>query len=113
MNTDQAELARRKEVAISAIRSAFGTEGDEYGVTLFVNHHLEEIEEEYWQNQLAKSKPELEDVIGLLTLRSHWSADDENGIDIFDFTLPDDITNYVISVEFDEAGRVIEITTES
>lgn len=32
---------------------------------------------------------------------------------MFDFTLPDDITNYVICVRFDEEGQIEEITVES
>ena len=49
----------------------------------------------------------------ILTLRSHWSEDDEQGIDTFDLTLPNDVTDYVISVSFDEKGKVVEITLES
>jgi hypothetical protein len=51
-------------------------------------------------------------VLDLLELRSCW-GDEEDGIDTFDFTLPESITNYVISVRFDEMGRVEEITMES
>lgn len=46
-------------------------------------------------------------------LRSHWGDEDDDGIDTFDFTLPEDITDYVISVRFDEEGQVEEITMES
>jgi hypothetical protein len=54
-------------------------------------------------------------VLDILELQSHWSSGDEDdgGIEIFDFTLPEGITNYVISVRFNEAGQVEEITMES
>ena len=34
------EIEKREKAAIAAIRSAFGTEEDESGATLFVDHHL-------------------------------------------------------------------------
>jgi hypothetical protein len=44
-------------------------------------------------------------------LQSHWGGDDE--LKTFDFTLPDDATNYLISVRFDEDGDVSGISMES
>lgn len=52
-------------------------------------------------------------MLDILVLRSHWGEDDKDGIDTFDISLPDDVTNYVISVGFDEDGNVAEITMES
>jgi hypothetical protein len=49
----------------------------------------------------------------MLDLRSHWGAGDAEGIDAFDFTLPGGVTNYVISVRFDDKGDVAEISMES
>ena len=40
------EIEKREKAAIAAIRAAFGTEEDESGATLCVEHHLEEIEGE-------------------------------------------------------------------
>ena len=107
------EIKRRQTAALTAIRQAFETEDDETGATLFVSHHLEEIEPEYWETQLGTPQPDPERVLDLLELRSHWSDDDEEGIDTFDFTLPDDVTDYVISVRFDADGQVEEISMES
>ena len=105
------EIEKREKAAIAAIRAAFGTEEDESGATLFVEHHLEEIEGEYWQTHLGIAKPEPINVLGMLVLREHWGGDDE--IETFDFTLPEDVTDYVISVRFDESGQVEEISMES
>jgi hypothetical protein len=44
-------------------------------------------------------------------LRSHWGGLDE--IDNFDFTLPEGVTHYAISVRFDGAGEISGITMES
>lgn len=113
MPPQENEIERREKVALSAIRDAFGTEVDEYGATLFVSHHLEEIDASYWQSNVGTATPEPEQVLGLLELKSHWGDEDEEGIDVFDFTLPDKVTNYVISVRFDETGGIEDISMES
>jgi hypothetical protein len=106
------EIERRKQVALVAIRDSFGTEEDDYGVTLFVSHHLEELDASYWLSRLGISDPDPEKVISLLELYSHWGEKDEDGIDVFDFTLPDKVTNYVISVRFDAMGSIEDISME-
>jgi len=113
MPTNTAEVAKREKAALAAIRSAFGTAEDEFGATMFVSHHLEEIEASYWQTHLGTDKPEPVRVLDILSLRSHWGDDDDDGIDVFDFTLPGEVTDYVISVRFDDDGEVDEISMES
>jgi hypothetical protein len=117
---DSAEVQRRTKVALAAIKHAFGTEEDAFGATLFVSHHLGEIDSAYWQEHLGTAQPEPARVLDLLELQSHWGEDDYEddedeggGIDVFDFTLPGNITDYVISVHFDEDGEVDEISMES
>jgi hypothetical protein len=105
------EIKKREAAARSAIKKAFGTTSDDTGATLFVSHHLEELDPAYWKKHLSTETPEPRLVLDLLELRSHWGGDDD--IDTFDFTLPEQVTDYVISVSFDEAGRVSEISMES
>ena len=45
MPIDNATIQKRAESARAAIKAAYGTEDDEYGATLFVSHHLAEIDE--------------------------------------------------------------------
>ena len=111
MSVKSDEVTKREKLAIAAIRQTLGTDDGEYGSTLFVTHHLEELEVDYWQKHLGTKNPDPERVIDLIKLRSHWGGDDE--LDTFDFTLPDDVTDYVISVRFDEAGNIAEISMES
>lgn len=106
------EVERRKELALAAIKAAYGTEEDEFGATLFVSHHLEEIEKDCWKRILGTETPSAQEVLNILVLQSHW-GDEEDGNDTFDFTLPEEVTNYVISVAFDEEGNVDEVTMES
>ena len=111
MPADPAEIKRREAAARAAIKSAFGTSDDEHGATLFVSHHLEELDSSYWRKHLSTETPEPRLVLDLLELRSHWGGDDE--MENFDFTLPEDVSNYVITARFDDAGDVCEITMES
>lgn len=109
MPTNNVEAKRREKIAFAAVKRALNTEE----IALFVSHHLEEIEGSYWQRHLGSTRPETSEVLDILELRSHWGDEDDNGIDVFDFTLPEGITNYVISVRFDEEGEVEEISMES
>jgi len=103
------KIEKRKGIALAAIKAAFGTEDDEFGATLFVSHHLEEVEESYWIQHFQTPSPDPVRILDILVLQSHWGDEDEDGIDTFDFTLPGDATNYIISVRFDEDGHVEEI----
>lgn len=113
MSANDNEVERRKKTALAAIKRAFDTEEDECGATLFVSHHIEEIDEAYWQKYLGTARPEPSRVLDILELRSHWGGEEDDGIDTFDFTLPGDITDYVISVRFGETGEVEGISMES
>jgi hypothetical protein len=111
MPANPSEIKRREAAARAAIKKAFGTADDEFGATLFVSHHLEELESSYWKKHLSTETPTPQRVLDLLKLDSHWDGDDE--IERFDFTLPEEVTNYIISVRFDDAGEVSDITMES
>jgi hypothetical protein len=111
MPTDPKEIQRREAVARAAIKQAFGAEGDKFCATLFVSHHLEELAPAYWKKHLSVEKPDSRLVLDLLVLHAHWGGDDE--IDTFDFALPDEVSNYVMSVRFDASGNISEISMES
>ena len=103
-------LKEREQQAIAAIRQALGTEAGEDNIDLFVEHHLAELPQSYWLEQLTSNTPQPSAVVGLLELRSSWGEDD---IEYFDFTLPADVTDYVVSVHFDESGSIDGISMES
>lgn len=101
----------RETLALDAIKQAFGTEAGMDNVNLFIEHHVEELPQSYWQQHLGSSgKPEQAAVLGLLQLRSSWG---EGDIEYFDFTLPGEVTNYVVCVHFDGAGVIDGISLES
>ena len=104
----QAALTQRKAIAIAAIKKIVGTEADTYGVTAFVQHHLDELPSEYWREHLGTDIPDLAAILNCLELVSHWDNDL-----VFDFSLPGSVTDYVISVRFDKTGNPIDISMES
>lgn len=111
--TKDAEIARRTKVALKAISDTVGTEAGEYGADLFAVHHLEELDATYWVKWLQTKNPTTRQVLSILTLCDHWSESDEEGLDTLDFTLPGEVTDYVISVRFDRKGNVEDISMES
>ena len=94
--------------ALEGIKQSSGTEQDEYGIDEFVSHHIDELPASYWEKHLSTEKPTTVQVIGILTLRSKWEDEE-----VYDFTLPDEVTDYVISVSFDDDGEIEGITMES
>jgi hypothetical protein len=78
---------------------------------MFVAFHLEELPADYWQQQLNTTRPDPSAVLDILELHGHWGEDNE--LEYFDFTLPGEVTDYVISVHFDAKGKIIEISMES
>ncbi|MBW8777541.1 MAG: DUF2004 domain-containing protein [Stenotrophomonas sp.] len=103
-------IEERKALALSAIKESFDTKAGEDGVTLFVDHDLEEVEASYWKQHLGNEKPERSAVLTLLVFKSSWGRDDA---EYFDFTLPEETTNYVVSVHFDREGTIYRIEMES
>lgn len=113
MSRNELEAVRREKIAISMIKSDFAKNDQSSCVNQFISHHIEVLDKSYWQEHLGTQKPDPYDVLSILELQSHWGSDSDEGIDFFDFTLPNEVTDYVISVHFDKMGQVSEICFES
>ena len=100
----------RELLARAAVTELFGTDAGELSINLFVEHHISELPQGYWQERLGKDTPEPSEVISLLVLRSTWGEDDR---EYFDFTLPGEVTDYVVCVHFDDSGTIDDISMES
>jgi Protein of unknown function (DUF2004) len=111
MSSNSTAVQKRTADALAAIKAAYGTEDDEFGATLFVSHHLEEIEPSCWEKLLGTATPEPRQILDALVLKSEFEQGDEP--DSMDFTLPDEVTDYVICVAFNEDGVVDGISMES
>ncbi len=111
MTDKAAELARREQAARAAIKNGFDMEDEESGAAMFVAFHLEELPPEYWQEQMETARPDPAAVLDILELDEHWG--EEDALEYLDFTLPGKVTDYVISVHFDQKGKILEISMES
>lgn len=113
MSKQQDEVTRRTTKAKAALQQELIDGGEESSVALFVSHHIEELNEAYWTQHTGTKMPTPQSVLNLLELRSHWSGDDEEGLDTFDFTLPGEVTDYILAVKFDADGDVESVDMES
>ena len=111
MPANPKEIQRREAAARAAIKNALDSADADSEVGIFISHHLEELEPAYWKQHFATETPEPHRILESLVLESHWGGDDD--IDTFDFTLPADATNYLITVSFDDAGNVSDVAMES
>lgn len=96
----------RRQVALQTIKDSQGTPYWEHGVKPFITHQLEVVDSSYWQHELGTSNPSYSDVLELVMYKTSM----DNGLTL-DFTLPENITTYVIRVRFDGNDQIIEITT--
>lgn len=102
------EIKEREEKALRAIKAELDIPNKDSAVTLFCEDHLDQLEGEYWKKHIGTVKPDPVQVVDLLVLKDHWDGDT-----VFDFTLPEDVTDYIICVRFDENGEVEDIDIES
>jgi len=106
------ELNHKEDAARKKIKLLFGTTEGEFGPDLFISHHLEEVKSDYWKSTYGTETPEAERILESLVLVSSWSSADDENIDVFDFSLPNNITNYILSARFAD-GEVAEVSMES
>jgi hypothetical protein len=103
----------RQATARQAIKSLYGKPEGEYGPTLFVSHHLKEIEPAYWLRTVGVEQPSPEHVLDALVLVDSWSSGDDEAINTFDFSLPENASDYLLSVRFRDDGQVQDISMEN
>ena len=86
-------------------------------MTLFVSHHLSELDASYWIKHTGNGRPNAQEVLRLLEVCFDAEDDDleedEEPLNTLDFSLPGNVTNYLICVEFDDSGNVTRVAMES
>lgn len=98
--------------ARAKIRSRYGTALGKDDVDLFVSHHLEELSADEWRTCLGKEIPTSHDILDALVLQSVWGDEESEATETYDFTLPNEMTQYVIAVKF-EGESIVDIDMES
>ncbi len=109
----QDAFGERCTAALRAIKSLYGKPEGEFGPTLFVSHHLEEVEGAYWLRTVGVARPTPNQVLNALVLIKSWSSDGVDNIDVFDFGLPNNASNYVLAVRFQDDGALADVSMES
>ena len=97
-----------EQVALLKIMSLLEVSSGEDDVTLFVDHHLAELEPDYFSKTFGTPTPNASQILHSLVLVGSWSSEDDGNVDVFDFSLPGNVTNYLLSVRFsgEEAEQV-------
>lgn len=117
MNRANEKFLDRKNRAILKIKEDFLSEDKESTVKRYVEHHLEELNEKYWEKYLGTKKPTPINVLNILVLRDNWDTEDEESdlenFEVYDFTLPGEVTDYVIGIIFDSNDTIIEVSMDS
>ncbi|OTG64796.1 DUF2004 domain-containing protein [Acinetobacter silvestris] len=109
-----AQILRLERKARAAMLSTYQNDTEENAVRLYATHHLEEIESDYWVKNLGTTTPQPLQVLNMLELSPNldWTLEADE-IYRIDFTLPDEVTQYVLCVELDHDESVIGISMES
>ena len=116
MSEIQSTVEKRVAEAHAALLSELKNAGDDSEVTEYIEHHLDELEEGYWSEVCGASNPSVSEVAAKLTVQPFWleeALQGEADLDRVDFTLPRDVTDYVLCVEYSEDGDFQDIRTES
>lgn len=113
MNNLEEKRTAREAAARAAIKNSLGTLEGEGETDMFISHHLEELDADYWKTHTGTATPEPSQVLDLLEYQPRVDEDEADVLASFDFTLPGDVTQYVLCVRFSEEGEVVDLVMES
>lgn len=113
--TTELFIQRMETKGRAAILQQFKNPIEHNPVLLYLEHHLDEIEPEYWLNHIGHENPTTIQVLQLLVLNPYmeWEIEEDEESYLIDFTLPDEVTQYVLCVEFDRDENLLGISMES
>ena len=109
MNDDDFSLVA-KAVAFAAIRKDYDDSPMEGVVGRFISHHREIFDREEWEGASIPYPPTSVDVLAAIECREIWEDAEAY---MCDFSLPADLTNYVICVRIGRGGDVESVDMES
>lgn len=84
--------------------------GKDEAVTLYADHHLEEIPKDILFQLTGREDPSPDELLQTLEYRSSSHENDEA---VFDYSLPSGVTQYVLAVTFSHDGKIEDIEMES
>lgn len=108
------DAAGLKTSALDFLLKDFEEGDNPEGTKLFMDHHLEELEEDDIVSVFGSTDIDIHLFLSKLVLRRiGFYPDDEYEFAIFDITLPNELTNYILTVYFDQSGKVSYVSMES
>lgn len=110
------DAASFDEIARDAMKAEY-TEKSEGTVSSYLSHHAEELGEKDLLRIFGITDPDDLDIQHLLDAlqlkRIGLYPDSEDMVAVFDFTVDEEATDYLLAVEFDGEGAVIGISMDS
>lgn len=108
-------LSSLDRLARAAIAADSGTEAGEHSVDLMVSHHLEELSKEQLAELFGVASPGPRIFLDRLVLDHNQYLVEAEGwvFRSLDYSLPGELTDYVLCVRFGEDGLVTGIEMES
>ena len=70
------------------------------------------MDDDYWIREFGSPSPDAPAILDALVLVNAWSSEKDGMIDVYDFSLPKNATDYGLSVRFED-GEVCEVVMES
>jgi len=108
-------VAALDRLARAAILDAPNSDADEDPVTFYAAHHIQELEPEDLRALFDTDAPTVAAFLAKLSLRSLciYPDEDDDAFAVFDYTISEELTQYVLAVGFDRGGNALSIDMES
>jgi hypothetical protein len=112
-----ADAARFDEIARDAFKAEFIEKPEEGTVGIYLSHHAEELGEKDLLRIFGTADPDDLDVNHLLEAlqlkRIGLYPGSDDHVAVFDYTIDEEATDYILAVEFNAEGEVYGITMDS
>ena len=111
------DAARFDDIARDAFKAEFAEKPDEGSVGTYLTHHAEELGEKDLLRIFGTADPDdlgidhLLDALQLKRIGLHPGS--EGYCAVFDYTIDEEATDYILAVEFDSDGEVYGISMDS
>jgi hypothetical protein len=112
-----ADAARFDEISRDAFRAEFTEKPEDGSVGIYLSHHAEELGEKDLLRIFSVDDPDeltldhLLDALQLMRIGLYPGADGYCAV--FDYTLDEEATDYILAVEFDRDGEIYGISMDS
>ncbi len=110
------KIPQLQKSAFDYLLESFNKGDDEGTVNLYMNHHLEFLERDEVEEIFGTTDIDITCFLSKLILQRigfYPDSEDEDSFAVFDITIPGNVTDNVIAVNFDSDGELTWIAMES